>query len=160
MTYESPGKINGNFYPLKSSWERTGQEDLKIFLDAFILSSSVLQSGCNNSAAFLQMAVSKTKAGSKVDSSKGTFSPSCCHQGGISWRCPEIFAPLSLWWGGPHTLPWLGTGKKGGVDLFVPWPYILLPVRQGFVSREETGVAVRYRQSMIAATMIRKYCLL
>lgn len=49
--------------------ELGGSQNIKVFLDSFVLPSLVLQSGCNNSASFLQMTVSRAKAGSKVDSS-------------------------------------------------------------------------------------------
>lgn len=70
-----------------------GQNIIKIFLDLFVLLASVLQSGCYSSASFFQM--SRAIAGSKVDSSQGTFS-SLCSQGGIPFRSPKRLASVSL----------------------------------------------------------------
>lgn len=79
------------------------QNVIKIFLDPFVLSSSLLQIGCYSSASFLQMTC-KVEAESKVDSSEGTFSSCCSYQGRISFRlAPGLFDRAE-----PRPHPWTG----------------------------------------------------
>lgn len=88
----------------------SSQNVIRIFLDPFVLPSLVLQSGCYSSASFLQITVSKAKAGSKVDSSKGTFSSCCSHQKEYPLEAQRDL-PLCLLIELGH--PCMGTGREG-----------------------------------------------
>lgn len=94
-----------------------------------------------------------SQAGSKADSSKGTFSSFCSYQGGVFFRGPKRFAPvfLSKNWTPYPLLDW-ALAKRDGWTTFSPVTGHSI-AWHGFISREEAGMTGR--QSIRVATMLK-----
>ena len=160
MTYKSPRKINGNFYPLRVAEKEQGRNTSRFSWMHLLCHPWCYKVAVTTQQHFFKWRCPEPKPEAKQTAVK-ELSP---HPARIREEYPwdaQTGLPLCLSDGWTTYAPLLGWAlvKREGWAPLSPGSDILLPVRQGFVSREETGMAVRYRQPMIAATMIRKYCL-
>lgn len=158
MAYKSPRKINGNFYPLRVAEKEQGRKTSRFSWMHLFCHPWCYKVAITTPQHFFRWQCPEPKPEAEQTAIK-ELSP---HPAPIREEYPwdaQRDLPLCLSDGWTAYPPLAGHWWKGRVGPFVPWPWHLIGCRQGFVSREETGMAVRYRQSMIAATTIRKYCL-